>query len=125
MTLAAWIAVVLGQSIDVDQVYGAQCVDLVNDYLRRVKAQPRVVGNAIDVAHQSIVGAVWTANTPNNAPSPGDVVVWSFAPYGHTGVVLCADAMHLISIDQNWDSVQRAVCIAHNYAQVIGWHHWK
>lgn len=124
MNLKQWYDTTLGRAIDVDGAYGAQCVDLANDYVRRVHGDGRFSGNAIDAAGQRLRGAIWIANTPNNYPSPGDVVVWSFAPYGHIAVVLFATPLNLVSLDQNWNSIARAEPATHDYRWCLGWHHW-
>jgi surface antigen len=124
MTIAGWLSNVLHKSIDVDGYYGPQCVDLVNHYLRNVRAKPGFAGNAIDAKTAHIQGAVWTDNAPHNAPTQGDIVVWDYAPYGHVAVVLAADQNVLVSIDQNWNTIQRAEVVSHDYHHVLGWHHF-
>jgi hypothetical protein len=127
MTFGAWLAASQGRFIDVDGAYGAQCMDLINDYLVRVAGVPRVGGNAIDLPRNRPQGFTWIPNTPTNMPSWGDVIVWGSnvtvgtGPYGHTAVCVLADSMHLLSMDQNWPTGHATQLVYHGYAGVIGW----
>lgn len=122
MSLQEWLDAVLGRAIDVDGAYGAQCVDLVNDYLQRCWATGRVSGNAVDIARQAIRGFRWQANARLNAPPAGSIVVWGHQPVGHTAVCIWASPMTLITLDQNWAGIQRAEVVVHSYGAVLGWH---
>lgn len=124
MKLLSWVKMRNHVAVDVDGAYGFQCVDLVNDYLDQVKSLPRVAGNAIDIQHDLIKGAVWVPNSPINSPSAGDVVVWGLHPYGHTAIAIAGDGQVLISFDQNWSGHGYADLVIHNYLSVLGWHHF-
>lgn len=129
MTLLQWLIHRLGTSIDIDGAYGAQCVDAINDYLAELGA-PRVHGNAVDIAHQSIPGFAWRANSPDNAPRAGSIVVWNandtvlhIGQFGHTAVAIHADRWGMVTADQNWAGVPRLALYAHTYRAVAGWHY--
>lgn len=113
-----------GQGIDYDGFYGCQCMDEFLQYNQDVVNAPRVYGNAVDV---------WTnyptafydqiANTPDNFPQSGDVIIWGtgIGPYGHIAIVRDANVNTFTSLDQNWDNAQFCQFITHNYNAVLGW----
>lgn len=127
MTFGEWLAEVQGRAIDLDGAYGAQCMDLVNDYLDQVADVPHVAGNAIDLPRNPPHGFRWVANAPSNAPRWGDILVWGqnaragTGPYGHTAVAVLADSAHLVSTDQNWPPGHATHLVYHTYAGVLGW----
>lgn len=123
MKLGEWVDSVWGIAVDVDGTYGAQCVDLVNDYLTRVKGAGRMTGNAIDLPGQTLRGFTWVPNGRLNYPAPGDVVGWGLPPFGHVAVCLWASSLHLVTLDQNWDNVRHAAVVVHGYDNVLGWQH--
>lgn len=131
MHYLSWLARFLGVPIDYDGADGPQCVDAVNSYLTLERGVHAVSGNAVDIARQRIAGAVWVANTPTNAPSPGDVVVWQggvpalgIGQYGHCAIALLADSVTLLSADQNWAGHRYLAVQLHTYVGVLGWHHF-
>lgn len=80
-----------------------------------------------DFVGYSVPGFQFIPNTPNNVPSPGDIVEWGRSPnlpWGHIGVFLTGDVMHLTTFDQNWPFHSPAHAQAHTYVGVSGWHHW-
>jgi hypothetical protein len=113
----------------IDRGDDASCVDLVNDRLADLGLPP-VRGNAVDVAGQRVGGHVWVANNPTNWPSAGDLVVWNrnvtvrgIGEYGHVAIAVAADAMVLLTLDQNWPAGAPAGLIVHDYVGVAGWQH--
>lgn len=128
-TFMGWLAGALGRSIDYDRAYGVQCVDLVNDYLVNGLVVAGAWGNAVDIKKQHIEGFRWVSNAPTNFPESGSIVVWNanvrqlgIGPYGHTAIVILADAAHMLTIDQNWDGAPSAQVHLHSYTGVAGWH---
>jgi len=126
--LASWLNSVNGSRVDVDHVYGAQCFDLVNDYVKSVLGLPYLAGAyAVDIQHDRPKGFMWVANGPDNAPTPGSVVVWQAndragtGAAGHCAVALLADDRSLITIDQNWPTGHATAIVFHNYDGVVGW----
>jgi surface antigen len=108
--------------------YGPQCTDLVNDYLWRVWHAGPLGGNAIDFQHAHLQGWKWTANTPDNRPHTGAIVVWDgpnatlgLTIFGHTAVVLLSDVRALQTVDQNWPPGHAVQPIFHSYTSVAGW----
>jgi len=129
MTPLGWLASVIGRAVDLDHAYGAQCVDLVNDWLVHGRGVSMVTGNAVDIMYQGIKGFQWIANGPTNAPTPGSVLVWhanvlavGIGRYGHTAVAIAADSMHVLSLDQNWNGQPSAALVLHPYTGLAGWH---
>lgn len=107
-----------GKALDRDGYYGAQCMDLYNQYQEEVMG---VVPKGAEYAKN-----VWTtynkdnfvriANTPDFVPNLGDVAVWGETPsnrYGH--VSICTgkgDINSFESFDQNWSA---AICKYENH----------
>lgn len=106
---------------------GKQCVDLVNLYLIERWGRPPVRLNAVDWRSASIDGYQWTANSPDNSPSIGDLVVWGpyaplgVGPYGHIALCLLADSSHIVSFDQDWPFGAPCSLQLHGYGGVLGW----
>lgn len=120
--LGAFIAQWDGRRADFPGGDGGQCVDLV-EFWARANGFPRFFGNAIDQAGHSWPGATWIANTPTNAPSPGDCVVWGRAvgTFGHIDICISGDANSFTGFDQNWPIGSPCHRQNHNYNGVLGW----
>ena len=113
-----------GVGLDVDNYAGDQCVDVFLAYNRDVVGGNWVAGNAIDY---------WTtypfdyykkiANTPDNFPSKGDVIIFGQAvgQYGHICICNTANADSFNSFDQNWPVGSNCHFQDHNYNGVLGW----
>lgn len=128
LPLASWVASVLGHAVDVDGAWGAQCVDLANDWAQHGLGLPTFLGPAAASMVPAKPGSwSWRANSPDNYPEPGRVVVWdpnlaaAIGVSGHCAVVLTADVRHLVTVDQNWRGLRVATVFVHDYAGVAGW----
>src|SRR5690349_19255194 len=127
MTLQQFIATYTGKPIDVDHVYGPQCVDLANAYARDVLGAPLFAGNAVDIFSMFPTTAYTRAvNTPSNFPAPGDIIIWGgpnatvgTTEYGHIAVCITSTIAAFTSFDQNWP--EGSVCHAqpHTYDAVL------
>lgn len=123
-----------GLPIDFDGQYQNQCVDLYRQYVAEVLHFPQSpgVGGAKEIytayptwpiklrnLYQRI------ANTPNNIPTTGDIVVWgsSFGVYGHVAIYVFGDVWKFISFDQNMPLGTVCHMQHHNYNAVLGWLH--
>lgn len=101
-----WAQSKINKWIDVDGVYGAQCVDLVMAYMREFSGfTPH--GNAIDYLNNQIPEG-WTRYTRHDGMTPqaGDVAVWRFSPsdpFGHVGVITAVNGNQITSVEQNVD----------------------
>ena len=97
----------IGKSVDIDGVYGAQCVDYSNRVAMDIDGT-RFTGNAIDMPYTKNHGAwVWIRNTETFVPEAGDIFVESLASYhsyGHTGIVLDATLTTMHVLEQNYDN---------------------
>jgi hypothetical protein len=104
-----------------------QCVALIENWVA-LSGKPHIWGNAADL----LTNAPRTAykvvnNSPSNSPLPGDVVVWGTSwggGFGHTAVVIAANSMQLVVIEQNNPTASPPVVATHGYGGVIGWITW-
>lgn len=129
MTLQEFITKYNGQGIDFDNFAGFQCVDLMNQYLKEVLS----VQNPISVfpgatayeIYENANSPLFTkiANTPDNIPSPGDIIFWntSIGSAGHVAIFVSGDANSFISFDQNWPTGSLCHEETHDYNGVAGW----
>lgn len=69
-----WVKSKLGQSIDADGVYGAQCVDLILAYYDYLGV-PRASGNGTDYTHNALPSG-WS-RIQGAVPQPGDILVYT------------------------------------------------
>jgi hypothetical protein len=133
MTLDDFIAQNNGKALDYDGLYGAQCVDLIEFYLRDVFNQPPFYANAKDwyynfggLLAQRFDRVTNNPNDFNQIPSRGDIIIWDgnlsgSGGYGHIAVYLGkTGAGVFVSFDQNWGGMY---ChqVSHNYNNVVGW----
>lgn len=130
ITLSAFLARNNGKYLDFDHAYGAQCVDLVQCYLRDVLGDPPLGGNAINEFGEDSPHWVWVRNNPNNPkqlPPRGAVMIWGpdarigTGVYGHTAVVIASDTNGFNSFDQNWPLNAPCHNVRHSYLGIIGW----
>lgn len=114
--------------VDFDNVPPASCVDLVNGLCATVYDGPRWTGNAVDLIAQKHAGWKWIANTPDNQPRMGDIIVWhaniptlTIGPFGHTSICLVSNKMQFVSMDQDWPMASPVRMVAHSFLGVAGW----
>jgi hypothetical protein len=129
MTLETFLATYTGHDVDYDHAYGAQCMDLANQYVTEVLGLPALAGNAIDT-FRATAGFAPIVNTAHNAPAPGDVVVWGgpnasvgTSQYGHIAICVDATPQTFHSFDQNWPEGSAPHIQEHSYTAVLGWLH--
>lgn len=128
MSLATFISRHYGSMVTAPGGLGGQCVDLANLWVvEELHAEPLRL-NARDWATAIVPASVWTPNSATNFPAPGDIVVWRPYPpldigvFGHIAVCLLADALRLITIDQDWPIGAPVKLTVHSYQGVAGWH---
>lgn len=123
-----WIAKNTGKWIDVDGMYGAQCMDLVVRYgLDFWNFQ--FTGNAENLRHQTLpAGFQRIQNSAGFVPQLGDIFIWygSAHPYGHTGIIIDADLNGYNCLNQNTAGTQggagsEAVVSHYNYSAGPFW----
>src|SRR3990167_4325406 len=130
MTLSGFIGKYDGRGIDYDGKWGFQCVDTYRQYVKEVleaKQSPAVEG-AKDIWDTYLTEVFTrTANKPDNAPKPGDVVIWGtqLGQYGHIGICTEADTNNFTSFDQNYPIGSVCHLQKHTYVGVLGWLHPK
>ena len=80
----AWANSKVGQSLDYDGYYGAQCVDFIYYYYVYL-GQAAPGGNANQFAN----GGRYTPSgwSYQSSPLPGDIAVWTGGTYGHVAIV--------------------------------------
>jgi hypothetical protein len=109
--------------------YGFQCVELVNEWLKELGEPTAPFTNAQDFDDKlkGNPAFTWTANTPTNIPSPGDVVVWQGLglPFGHVAIFVSGDVNNFTSFDQNFPLNTLPHLQSHTYWNVEGWLHPK
>lgn len=128
---AKWI----GKSINYDNAYGAQCMDVYRMYVKEVlnvPQSPPVSGakNVWDTYLPEYFDRV--ANTPDGVPEQGCIAIWNVGEFGHIGVVDSADKQYLTCFEQNWaqagtvnDGKGVSEIRRHTYANVLGWLKFK
>jgi len=119
----------LGKFIDYDKAYGAQCVDLIKQWIAD-NGWPMKRGNAIDWVKNADEFYKWIPNTPSGQPVQGDIIIFSVGQYGHIGVVDCANTKTVDVLNQNWphgNTTDPVIVTRFNYAnpKVVGWLHPK
>ena len=82
-----YVKSLLGQALDYDGVYGAQCVDLIKYYYAYLGCASYAVGNAYQYASNTLPSG-W-ARYQGAQPQAGDILVYSgntSNPYGHVAI---------------------------------------
>lgn len=134
MNLQTFVTKWTGKSIDYDGVYGAQCVDLIKQYLKdEYGLAPGSWGDAYkyftNTAPAILAKFDRVTNNPadkNQVPKAGDIIVWSSATPGSNGAGHVAIYLELIpgagfySLDQNWGG-KTVMRVKHSWTNVIGW----
>lgn len=101
-----------------------QCVGLVEKWLDQC-GFPHIYGNAKDLLANADLTIYRTIrNLPTNAPAGGNIVCWDQSwggGFGHTAVVLAANARFLVVFEQNNPDGNPPVVATHGYTGVLGW----
>ena len=124
ISLQTFLIDVNGKRVNTDGADAGQCT-AVPHLWEQDNSWPVVLGNAKDTlgnASSSFYAKV--ANTPTNFPPPGAVIVWGSTwgeGYGHTAVVVAANANLFTCIEQNDGDNGLAHEGTHNYGGIIGW----
>lgn len=113
-----------GQEIRTDDADYGQCTAVPHRW-ELDNGWPVVLGNAKDtLANAPSNFYVKTMNAPANYPLPGAIMVWGPSwggGYGHTAVVVSANANLFTCIEQNDGDNGLVHEATHNYAGVEGW----
>ena len=129
MTLQDFIKKYNWRAIDYDGVWGAQCVDLVRQYIKEVlnAVQPPAVGdkgaahlwdNYLPQHYDRFVNTLWAI------PQPGDIVIWNRntgGGHGHVAIIESASLMSFRAFSQNDPMGSYSHLRTYYYKNVIGW----
>ena len=91
--LLALASAKLGQTVDMDGMYGGQCMDLIV-YVVQTAYGVHMGGNAIDTGSASNIAALQNAGvkvqriTNRSQLQRGDIVVFSDGGYGHVAIIV-------------------------------------
>lgn len=90
----AWIRSSEGTANDIDHFAGVQCVDLVNWYIRTLGHSLGSIGYAYNLykyteSKLNLPSWGWSRHYNNEAPQPGDIVVFDAGAYGASGAGHC------------------------------------
>ena len=91
--------------IDMDGMYGAQCVDLTMAYTQYF-GNYRMFGNAIDYLKNPLPKGWRRYLKGETNIAPGDIAIWQWGPwdiYGHVGIVIKVQGNIITSVEQNVD----------------------
>ena len=95
----------LGRRVDIDSVYGFQCVDLVKQYIYERWAIPNgAYGNAIDWWYKTHSTITSKFDKFATGPKQGDIVIFkgvNGSPFGHIGIVDSSNLLHIYTLEQN------------------------
>ena len=104
-TMVNWAKDQIYKWIDMDGMYGAQCVDLTMAYIKNF-ADFQMYGNAIDYLTNPIPPG-WKRYYKGDAEiAPGDIAIWHWGnwdKFGHVGIVIDVDDDIITSVEQNVD----------------------
>ncbi|MBQ2663193.1 MAG: GBS Bsp-like repeat-containing protein, partial [Clostridia bacterium] len=115
----SWASSQIGNSLDYDGAYGAQCVDLIYYYYVYLGQSSRG-GNASAYVSNSLPSG-WQRISYSSGITfkPGDIAVWNpngtnNDGLGHIGIIESADSVGFNCIEQNWNYVQSVTKNWHN-----------
>lgn len=130
MTFEEFLIKYNGAYVDFDGYYGAQCMDLMHQYIydvlgltdKRILAAP----TAKDVFLGTPFGLEYfdkIPNTPTGVPKEGDIIFFGtgVGPAGHVCIFISGDANKFQSFDVNWPVGSPAHVQDHTYGYCLGW----
>ena len=130
MTFSTFMEKYNGRYIDFDNFYGAQCMDLMHQYIvevlglsdGRILAAPSAkdVWNNFDNIHGHEYFDKFN-NDPLAVPQEGDIILWTNSTYGHVAIFVDGDVNTFRSFDQNYPTGSPCHIQNHNYSSVGGW----
>jgi CHAP domain len=119
MTLDEFVKKWEGQPCDFDGKLGLQCMDLVEQYNKDVIGAPRIYGNANDLKNNASTKFYqYFPNSLTYIPPVGAIACWTNTNGGtvqHGSIVLSANILSFISLDENWPAGSRVHKQLHNY----------
>jgi hypothetical protein len=122
--LEQFIKQVDGKKINTDGSDSGQCTAIPHLW-EKVNGWPIVMGNAKDTLASAPAEYERVYNSATNFPPKGAILVWGPSwgeGYGHTAVVVSADAHSFESVEQNNGDDGLAHVVSHpHYNGVLGW----
>jgi len=132
MTLQEFINKYNGKKIDYDSWYGAQCMDLMHQYIDEVllnKHSPETLrAPSAKLAYQNFSADSLfekIENTPTGIPKEGDLIFWGGGEFGHVAIFIEGTVSDFTSFDQNFPLDSACHKQYHDYTNVIGWIRYK
>ena len=122
MTFSEFIQKYEGETVDYDNQFSGQCVDLYRFYCKEVLVIPQsppALG-AADIWESYLKDQLEKVTVPQN----GDIILWNKnygAGYGHVGMYISGDASGFVSFDQNFRWDNKCHKENHTYTNVIGY----
>ena len=104
-TMINWAKDNVYKWIDMDGMYGAQCVDLTMAYVKNF-ANFQIYGNAIDYLTNPIPPGWKRYYKGDTEIEPGDIAIWHWGnwdKFGHVGIVIDVEDDIITSVEQNVD----------------------
>lgn len=105
-----WALNQVGRWLDMDSMYGAQCVDLTMAYTKTF-GNFQMYGNAIDYLTNPLPSG-WTRYKTKDNIEAGDIAIWRWGSndrYGHVGIVTNVNGNLITSVEQNVDGAKIGV----------------
>lgn len=125
LTLSEFVKLFNGTSIDYDNFYGAQCVDLVQFWNRNLGSNDRFTGDASSLANQTLNGFyTWIPNTPGGVPQAGDIVVFDGSFNNSVGHVMIATGKGDTNTFEAFEQNDPGACLIKTYGYgnyTLGW----
>mgnify|MGYP006414221389 CR=1 FL=1 len=142
ITLKEFIDKYLWETIDYDNVYGHQCVDLIKAYTHEVlwirlwtfwgSAKSGWENSSNTFPKEQWEKVVNDFNQLNQIPKEWDIVFWSTGQYWHVAIWLDWTAWSIINVLEqnvwNWDWIWDDDAIEDNnrtYHDILWWYHLK
>ena len=126
-TCEDWMNARIGQALDYDGAYGAQCVDVFNFYLRDVWGISNPIGMyPVGYAYQIFnynAPAGWEKISGSGNYRVGDVVIWNpprGKKAGHVGIVYSVDGGTVRIFQQNYSGKYCSVNVIHSTNLIRG-----
>lgn len=118
-----WANSKVGQSLDYDGAYGAQCVDLICFYYSFL-GNTSPGGNANKYASNSLPSGWQRIQYYSGfVPQAGDIAVWTYASssLGHVAIITSADSSRMYVVEQNGSTgVTKSSSYSYSYGTFYG-----
>lgn len=119
-----------GKFVNVDNAYGAQCMDWMHQFKLDVFGLDRTnlqspSAKALWLNFPNVKGSKYfkkMINYPWAIPKQGDIMLWTVGEFGHVAIFNEGNLWRFSSIDQNWPLNSPVHIQEHNYfGKLAGW----